>query len=56
MPARCIDTVLISGEDPPTAPEYFMASLIMNELGDYGENGNRLAVTLETKVYTLEGI
>lgn len=39
---------------PPTSPKYFMASLIMNELGDYGENSNRLAVTLETKVYTLK--
>lgn len=43
----------ISGKDPSTAPEYFMAALVMNELGEFKENGSQLALTLETPFSTL---
>jgi hypothetical protein len=44
---------LISGMDLSNSPEYFMQSLIMNELGDFNEKGSHLAFTLETPFSTL---
>ncbi|MGC2411885.1 MAG: hypothetical protein WA459_04200 [Stellaceae bacterium] len=44
----------ISGEDPLTAPEYFMTSLAFNELGNSViGNGRQLGLTLETTYSTL---
>jgi hypothetical protein len=44
----------ISGEEPSTAPEYFMPAFILSEFGkDVDETGNQLTITLETTFSTL---
>ena len=44
----------ISGEDPSTAPEYFMPAVICSGFGNnIDESDNQLSVTLETTFSTL---
>jgi hypothetical protein len=43
----------ISGEEPSTAPEYFMPAFIMNDLGNAVHSERELTFTLETTFSTL---